>query len=108
MTDTQSRTFTNPDEASRVLGAWFVGRMMVKGGAFELRLVDGVQVLVDSIMSITVAANGSIWLDVELTPRRTYEPKVISGRHQRTRATINAAHVTAAMLLPVAEGQEIL
>ena len=117
MTNDTSRTISDPLSAIRILGAWFVGRMMEDQWTFGLRMVDGSTIVITHIKAVTIAANGSIWLDVELVDREswpsasargfieaahdrkagaTHPVGFVQAMCERRSATINAAHVIMA------------
>ncbi|CAN5729743.1 hypothetical protein BH23CYA1_BH23CYA1_00930 [soil metagenome] len=85
-----------------ILPVWFTERMMGDEWSFGLMTTTGVVICINSISSISQAADGSIWLDVDLMPD---EVTPVSGMTMfcaptsRTKASLNASHIIAAFEL---------
>jgi hypothetical protein len=91
-----------------ILPAWFVGRMSDDTWSFGLLLVTGHVIGISTINNIHQAADGSIWLDVEMldddamfpsSSRMRHWPKPLTAPTSRLTASINAAHVVCAVEL---------
>ena len=104
MSEDCPQTFFNAEDAAQGWQpAWFVKQMMEVGGRYVLQLSEGTRMVVRRILRVHRAADGGIWLDVELEPT----PDFASGRHDQVfyapssecRATLNAGHVVAAYAL---------
>ena len=99
------------EAAQKLLPAWFVQRMMTDEWTFGLLLATGQVLVINRIASVHQAADGSIWLDVEMREKREdswLEPELgkmpsnlnyLLAPTERNDASINAAHVVAAFEL---------
>jgi hypothetical protein len=93
------------EEASRLLPAWFVPRMMGEEWVYGLMMASGNVIAVERIEAVRRAADGALWLDVSLAPAddywggNNYDPSVFGAPSSRRRASVNAAHVAAAFEL---------
>ena len=91
-------------DRAKLLPAWFVERMMGDCWFFALLTNDGIMICISTITDVRQAADGSIWLDVELLTDETFWVaklreggfKTLIAPSSRTTASINAAHVVAA------------
>lgn len=94
----------------RLLPAWFVPRMTQDTWSFGLILSNDLVLAIEQIDNVVSGADGSIWLDVEMTSAdrvrdmKRFLPASISDRligapTSRTTASINTAHVIAAIEL---------
>lgn len=86
----------------QLLPAWFAERMMEDSWTFGLLTTTGVVICIQRIISINQATDGSIWLDVELTPDDVdpvAELAMLCSPTSRTKASINSSHVVAAFEL---------
>lgn len=99
------------DAAEKLLPAWFIRRMMTDRWTYGLMLTSGHVMVIDRISSIRQAADGTIWLDVEMQQKKKdlrLEPelreipsnfKYLLSPTERNLASINAAHIIAAFEL---------
>jgi len=97
------------NEATRLLPAWFVSRMMTDDWTFGLLLSTGQVMVVNYISEVHQAADGSIWIDVKMGEKAEWhEPELgntpsgmsyLSTPTKRDTASVNAAHVVAAFEL---------
>lgn len=110
MTDNVSYIGPEPPapHATRLLPAWFTARMMTDNWSFGLLLTTGQVLCIHAIDNIVQAADGSIWLDVEMQSEGSWglpDDTSISGvpalvsPTSRTKASVNAASVVAAFEL---------
>lgn len=88
---------------TKLLPAWFTERMMNDNWTFGLKLVSGEVLVIRQIEAIKQAADGSLWLDVEMADYCTWLNQTATGAGRlifapisRTTASVNAAHVVAA------------
>lgn len=97
---------TDPDQAARLLPAWFSGRMIGARGAFGLLLATGDVMRIASITALHHAADGTALLDVILDHAGPPEgvDQAWRGKHYlgapvpaAVLATVNVAHVVAAV-----------
>lgn len=85
-----------------ILPVWFTERMMGDEWSYGLMTTAGVVICITSITALHLAADGSIWLDVNLI---SDEVPSMSGMTafcaptSRTKASINASHIIAAFEL---------
>lgn len=98
MMETEPVTFSTPDQAeSDWLPAWFVPRMMEGNGGLALYMTTGAVLPIERIDRVHRACDGSTWLDVILTlPEDATDLKLTIPASQ-PEATVNAAHVVAAV-----------
>ncbi len=92
------------DLEDELLPCWMTARMMTDRWVFGLMLSTGVTLLIECINKVSQAADGSIWLDVELREEPDHLGRDLPGVQfasptSRTEATVNAAHVVAAFEL---------
>src|SRR5690349_19161336 len=93
------------EQAQRLLPAWFIGRMMTDEWQFGLLLDTGVVMAISSILEIHQAADGSLWIDVEML-KDVFDLEAPGHRvfcaptSQRTTASIAVNHIVAAFELP--------
>lgn len=94
------------DEFCRLLPAWFTPRMLDDEWAFGLLLVTGVVLGISHIERVVQAADGSLWLDVDMMENyasvsihKDFWSSVVVAPTSRLRASVNAAHVVAAVEL---------
>lgn len=87
--------------AVKLLPAWFIPRMMQDDWYFALIMVNGDAVHCSRICDVSLAANGEIWLDVELlrdVPHLAIdERRNVFALTTRCYASLNAAHVMVAL-----------
>ena len=86
-----------------LLPSWFVPRMATDQWCFGLLLPGGVVMVITHISNVTQAADGSIWLDVEMDEGDFWVDRVrnqgltpLLSPTSRTTASVNAAQVIAA------------
>ena len=89
-------------EAMELLPAWFVKRMMTDAWHFGLLTTSGTVIGIHQIHRTYQAADGSIWIDVELMS--VYPPEVPANSifiapTSRTQASINTSHIVTAFEL---------
>lgn len=93
------------DEPERVklarglLPGWFLDRMMTDYWHFGLMMSNGTTIGIHSIRRAWQAADGTIWLDVELMTDNPFSMSVLTAPTSRTSASINTKHVLAAFEL---------
>lgn len=98
MMETEPVTFSTPDQAeSDWLPAWFVPRMMEGNGGLALYMSTGVVLPIERIDRIHRACDGSTWLDVILTLPEDATDLKLTIPASEPEATVNAAHVVAAV-----------
>lgn len=87
--------------AQKLLPSWFVTRMMTDEWYFGLLLTTGHVVAINHINKVQQAADGSIWIDVEMDihPPSRDDLRIFGAPVDRPTATINAAHVVWAFEL---------
>ena len=89
------------EEATKLLPAWFIPRMMEDVWSFGLLMTTGVTIAIQQIRSVHQAADGSIWIDVILSDGD--DPFDASGKFvaptSRLEASINTSHIVAAFEL---------
>lgn len=83
-------------KARQVLPTWFVDRMMTDTWWFGLMMSNGTVIGIHRILSVDQAADGSIWLTVELLSDTPGDDRVFIAPTTRLTASINASHVVAA------------
>ncbi len=85
------------DEASGILPAWFVYRMMDDEWHFGLMLSNGTTIGISKILEVSQDAAGDIWLDAEMLPHGCGDQtslKILTAPcEERRRVSINARHV---------------
>jgi hypothetical protein len=89
---------------AQLLPAWFVPRMMTDVWSFALLTANRQAILIDHINRISQAADGGLWLDVQLLDSaggweenlRQMGLHIITAPTTRTSASVNAAHIVAA------------
>lgn len=88
------------------LPAWFTTRMMKEPGHYGLLAVTSQLFYVKQILAINRDANGELWLDVNLEWGSSYTFKddvpgatLVGAPTSRTKATIKASHIVAALEL---------
>jgi hypothetical protein len=88
------------ERALQLLPAWFTARMMQDSWKFGVLMSDGTLIYIETILEVRQAADGSLWLDVQLSEETPFaqepHPKHLKSPTSRTKASINAAHVMAA------------
>jgi hypothetical protein len=103
---------TDPDDALRLLPAWFGGRMIGLRGSFGLLLTTGDVVRCTSIVAAHQSSTGIILIDVLLDHAGVPEGVDLAWRSKHflgapvpaaTLATINLSHVTVAVEFVAAE-----
>ncbi len=97
------------DVGCRIMPAWFTRRMMTDDWHYGLLVSTGAIICISCIRRISVALDGSLWLDVEMEEKEAtlsllvHKPVAsmpcIVSPTSRTTATINAASVVAAFEL---------
>ena len=88
------------EQASGLLPAWFVPRMMTDEWSFAFIMVNGDIVHLTHIEEVHLGADG-IWFDVRLAEHQNWQGPDLAGRHitaptTRTMASINARHIVMA------------
>lgn len=83
-------------QARQMLPTWFVDRMMTDTWWFGLMMSNGTVIGVHRILSVDQAADGTIWLTVELLSDTPGDDRVFIAPTTRLTASINASHVVAA------------
>jgi len=89
-------------EAMELLPAWFVKRMMTDAWHFGLLTTSGTVIGIHQIHRTYQAADGSIWIDVELMsvyPPAVAENNMFIAPTSRTQASINTSHIVTAFEL---------
>ena len=89
-------------EAMELLPAWFVKRMMTDAWHFGLLTTSGTVIGIHQILRTYQAADGSIWIDVELMsvyPPAVAENSMFIAPTSRTQASINTSHIVTAFEL---------
>ncbi len=93
-------------ESQAKLPAWFAERMMNDVWHYGLLTVTNHLFYVKQILAINKDSNGELWLDVELEQGSDYKFKdailgatLVGAPTSRTKATIKASHVVAALEL---------
>jgi hypothetical protein len=88
------------------LPAWFAERMHNDVWAFGLLLTTGRVLAIESIADLSQAADGSLWLDVELLqswdvdqPTKKGWPELMTCPTDRTTCSVALAHVVCAVEL---------
>lgn len=98
MTAIEPETFSTPEQAeSEWLPAWFVPRMMEGNGGLALYMSTGIVLPIERIDRVHRACDGSIWLDVILTLPEDATDLKLRIPATEPEATVNAAHVVAAI-----------
>jgi hypothetical protein len=90
------------EEVRELLPAWFTERMIGDVWFFGLLTVDGTIIGIQRIEAIKQAADGSIWIDVQLLdsePSNSSGKKLFLSPTSRTSASINTSHIVAAFEL---------
>ncbi|HZF51300.1 MAG TPA: hypothetical protein VE093_21730 [Polyangiaceae bacterium] len=88
----------------KLLPAWFVPRMMGDSWYFGLLLTTGQVMAAQTIQKVSQAANGDIWIDVELCDHTPSQgdfggARVIAAPTSRRTASVNASHIVAVVEL---------
>jgi hypothetical protein len=103
---------TDPEDAVRLLPAWFSGRMVGLHGAFGLLLTTGDVVRCTSIVAAHLSSTGVVLLDVILDSAGVPDGVDLAWRAKHflgvpvpaaSLATINLTHVVAVVEFTVAE-----
>ena len=103
---------TDPEDALRLLPAWFGGRMVGLHGTFGLLLTTGDVVRCTSITAVHLSSTGLVLLDVILDGPGVPDGVDLAWRSKHflgmpvpaaTLATINLTHVVAVVEFTVAE-----
>lgn len=107
-TDANAPETLHAERLAKLLPAWFCERMAFDNWRFGLLLTTGQLLHVETIRTVTQAADGSVWADVELGepcdvwddwaakhgwPRPTHAPTT------RRECSVNVAHVVCAVEL---------
>src|SRR3954451_5761317 len=96
----------DPDEAARLLPAWFSGRMIGARGTFGLLLATGDVMRITSITAVHHGADGTVLVDVILDHAGAPEGVDLAWQAKHylgvpvpaaVLATVNLAHVVAAV-----------
>jgi hypothetical protein len=107
--------FTAPEEAARLLPAWFGGRMVGLDGTFGMLLTTGDVVRCTSIVAVHLSSTGLVLLDVILDNAGVPDGIDLAWRSKHflgvpasaaTLATINLTHVVAVVEFTAAEFAE--
>ena len=87
------------EEATRLLPAWFVTRMMTDHWFFGLLTDTGIIIGVEHIRSVNLGADGLVWLDVTLLSEPPLQTppgmNLLIAPTDRTDASIAASHIVA-------------
>ena len=103
---------TDPDDAISMFPAWFGGRMLGLRGTFGLLLTSGDVMRITSITAVHQSSGGTVLLDVLLDHAGVPEGVDMAWRSKHylgvpvpaaTLATVNLAHVVAAVEFVAAE-----
>ena len=95
-------------EWCRLLPSWFVPRMATDQWTFGLLLSTGALMVIESIEHLSIAADGGIWLEVQMSEspslwtdnaKKSGFSTILTSPTERTTASINAAHIVAAFEL---------
>lgn len=98
MSPVEPEVFSTPEQAAEGwLPAWFVPRMMEGNGGLALYLVTGLSLPIERIDRVYRASDGAIWLDVILTLPEDATDLKLRIPATEPEATVNAAHVVAAI-----------
>ena len=103
--DGQDEHIENIRDSADILPAWFIPLMMDDEWTFGLLLATNDVLVIKSINRVTRAADGGIWIDVNMEPDKTTMGSASGGYSflyapcERMKASINAAHVVAAFEL---------
>ncbi len=104
--------FTDPEDATRLLPAWFSGRMVGLQGTFGLLLTTGDVVRCTSIVAVHLSTTGLVLLDVILDNAGVPDGIDLAWRSKHflgvpapaaTLATINLTHIVAVVEFTAAE-----
>ncbi len=94
------------ESARRLLPSWFVPRMMTDVWSFGLQLSTGIVLAIEQITAVTQAADGSLWLDVQMVEDPTGLPqgshqglRIVGAPNSRKSASVAVAHVVWAFEL---------
>jgi hypothetical protein len=87
-----------------ILPAWFVPRMATDSWCFGLRLTTGDVMVIEHITNVVQAKDGSIWIDVLMSPYVDKLPdqattKYLFAPTSRCEASVNTAHIICAFKL---------
>jgi hypothetical protein len=99
MSDAQDEYAQHLDKCSKLLPAWFVGRMTFDNWHFGLALTTGQVLYVEHLSDVRQAVDGSLWLEVVLYGQADADThlwkfgKLIGAPTSRKHASVNAAHV---------------
>lgn len=89
--------------AIELLPAWFTSRMMTDNWTFGLLTDTGITVSIATILGVHQAADGQLWIDVELSDARSIwehpQLNILKAPTSRTQASIAVNHIVAAFEL---------
>jgi hypothetical protein len=92
--------------AHKRLPAWFTMRMMMDNWHFGLLLTTGKTLLISQITNLHIAADNSIWIDVDMQSEEEAKThywgkswNLIGSPTRRPNASINTAHIICAVEL---------
>ena len=89
-------------EATWLLPAWFTTRMMMDTWTFGLLTDTGTTIIISRISRVSRAADGELWLDVNLTVGKPFQGvsgPIFLSPTSRTEASIAVRHIVAAFEL---------
>ena len=89
-------------EAASLLPAWFTTRMMMDTWTFGLLTDTGTTIIISHISGVSRAADGELWLDVDLTVNESFHGvpgPIFLSPTSRTAASIAVRHIVAAFEL---------
>ena len=109
------KRITKPEKASRLLPAWFAGRMIGLRGTFGLLLASGDVLRITSITAVHKSSKGRLLLDVLLDHAGVPDGVDLAWQSKHylgapvpgaALATVNVSHVTAFVEFVAAETAE--
>ncbi|ADE15880.1 hypothetical protein Nhal_2815 [Nitrosococcus halophilus Nc 4] len=96
---------TEVAKAEELLPAWFIERMMNDTWFFGVLLDTGQMLGIEHINKVRQAANGDVWIDVEMLEHRQFRVeylpdswkgvKLLCSPTSRTDTSINTRHIVA-------------
>jgi hypothetical protein len=87
------------ERCQKLLPAWFVPRMMDDTWVFGLLLSTGKVLAIEHIDEVHRAADGSLWIDVDMCGDPVDAWAALHAPTSRTRASVNVAHIVCALEL---------
>ena len=87
------------ERCRKLLPAWFVPRMMEDAWVFGLLLSTGKVLAIEHIDEVRQAADGSLWIGIDMCRDPANAWAAIHPPTSRTRASVNVAHIVCALEL---------